>query len=76
VADVDVAGRAVRIEAKTFVVSGGAVNFSLIATVKAARSWAPMWALKMVTDRSLDVYLTTEDLGGQTIGSRSTAPRS
>jgi hypothetical protein len=26
VADVDVAGRAVRIEAKTFVVSGGAVN--------------------------------------------------
>ena len=30
--------------------------------VKAARSWAPMWALKMVTDRSLDIYLTTEDL--------------
>jgi len=30
--------------------------------VKAARSWAPMWALKVVTDRSLDIYLTTEDL--------------
>jgi choline dehydrogenase-like flavoprotein len=30
--------------------------------VKAARSWAPMWALKMVTDRSLDIYLSTEDL--------------
>jgi choline dehydrogenase-like flavoprotein len=30
--------------------------------VKAARSWAPMWALKIVTDRSLDIYLTTEDL--------------
>ena len=30
--------------------------------VKAARSWAPMWALKVVTDRSLDIYLRTEDL--------------
>jgi choline dehydrogenase-like flavoprotein len=30
--------------------------------VKAARSWVPMWALKTVTDRSLDIYLTTEDL--------------
>jgi choline dehydrogenase-like flavoprotein len=30
--------------------------------VKAARAWAPMWALKMFTDRSLDIYLTTEDL--------------
>jgi choline dehydrogenase-like flavoprotein len=30
--------------------------------VKAARSWAPLWALKMITDRSLDIYLTTEDL--------------
>jgi choline dehydrogenase-like flavoprotein len=30
--------------------------------VKAARPWAPMWALKMVTNRSLDIYLTTEDL--------------
>jgi len=30
--------------------------------VKAARSWAPMPALKIVTDRSLDIYLTTEDL--------------
>jgi choline dehydrogenase-like flavoprotein len=138
VADVDVAGRAVTIEAKTFVVSGGAVNSAALlmrsvsaqhpnglgnssgllgrnymvhnstfflavnparrnATawqktlglndwyesrpdlpyplgnlqmlgklrapmVKAARSWAPMWTLKMVTDRSLDIYLTTEDL--------------
>jgi choline dehydrogenase-like flavoprotein len=33
--------------------------------VKAARSWAPLWALKMVTDRSLDIYLTTEDLPRQ-----------
>ena len=30
--------------------------------VKAARSWAPIWALNVVTDRSLDIYLTTEDL--------------
>jgi choline dehydrogenase-like flavoprotein len=30
--------------------------------IKAARPWAPMPALKMVTDRSLDIYLTTEDL--------------
>jgi choline dehydrogenase-like flavoprotein len=30
--------------------------------VKAARPWAPKWALKAVTDRSLDIYLTTEDL--------------
>ncbi len=30
--------------------------------VKAARSWAPTWALNMVTGRSLDIYLTTEDL--------------
>jgi choline dehydrogenase-like flavoprotein len=30
--------------------------------VKAARSWVPMWALKTVTDRSLDIYLSTEDL--------------
>jgi choline dehydrogenase-like flavoprotein len=30
--------------------------------VKAARPWAPMWALKTVTARSLDIYLTTEDL--------------
>jgi choline dehydrogenase-like flavoprotein len=33
--------------------------------VKAARPWAPMWALKTVTDRSLDIYLTTEDLPRQ-----------
>jgi choline dehydrogenase-like flavoprotein len=30
--------------------------------VKAARPWAPRWALKMLTDRSLDIYLSTEDL--------------
>jgi choline dehydrogenase-like flavoprotein len=138
VAEADVAGRTVRIEAKTFVVCGGAVNSSALLLrsvsdqhpnglgnssgllgrnymvhnstffmavnparrndtawqktlglndwyeagpdtpyplgnlqmlgklrapmVKAARPWAPMWALKMVTDRSLDIYLTTEDL--------------
>jgi len=33
--------------------------------VKAARPWAPMWALRTVTDRSLDIYLTTEDLPRQ-----------
>ncbi|MFB6679410.1 FAD-dependent oxidoreductase [Streptomyces sp. NPDC056390] len=32
------------------------------AHVKGARSWAPNWALKAFTDRSLDIYLTTEDL--------------
>lgn len=32
------------------------------AMIKSARSWAPMWALDMATDRSLDIYLTTEDL--------------
>ena len=137
-AEADVAGRTVRIEGKTFVVSGGAVNSAALLLrsvsdqhpdglgnssgqlgrnymvhnstfflavnparrndtawqktlglndwyeagpdtpyplgnlqmlgklqapmVKAARSWAPIWALKMVTDRSLDIYLTTEDL--------------
>jgi choline dehydrogenase-like flavoprotein len=30
--------------------------------VKAARAWAPDWSLTAVTDRSLDIYLTTEDL--------------
>ena len=30
--------------------------------IKAGHSWAPMSALKMVTDRSLDIYLATEDL--------------
>jgi choline dehydrogenase-like flavoprotein len=138
VAEVDVAGRIVRVEAKTFVVSGGAVNSAALLLrsvsaqypnglgnssgllgrnymvhnstfflavnparrndtawqktlglndwyetgpdlpyplgnlqmlgklqapmVKAARSWAPTWALKVVTDRSVDIYLTTEDL--------------
>jgi choline dehydrogenase-like flavoprotein len=32
------------------------------AHFKGARSWAPMWALNMVGRRSLDLYLTTEDL--------------
>lgn len=32
------------------------------AHVKGARSWAPTWALKQFTDRSIDIYLTTEDL--------------
>ncbi|MGS2590913.1 hypothetical protein [Streptomyces hebeiensis] len=32
------------------------------AHVKGARSWAPTLALKAFTDRSLDIYLTTEDL--------------
>jgi choline dehydrogenase-like flavoprotein len=32
------------------------------AMVKAARAWAPTWALNLVTGRSLDIYLTTEDL--------------
>ncbi len=62
VADVDVAGRCQdRGEDFCGVRWGGQLG-SLIAMVKAARSWAPMWALKMVTDRSLDMYLTTEDL--------------
>ncbi|KAK1184911.1 GMC family oxidoreductase [Streptomyces sp. NBS 14/10] len=30
--------------------------------LKPARSWAPMWALKFMSDRSIDIYLTTEDL--------------
>ncbi len=32
------------------------------AMIKNARPWAPTWALKAATDRSLDIYLTTEDL--------------
>ncbi|WP_131810335.1 GMC oxidoreductase, partial [Mycolicibacterium mucogenicum] len=32
------------------------------AMIKNARAWAPMWALKAAADRSLDIYLTTEDL--------------
>jgi choline dehydrogenase-like flavoprotein len=32
------------------------------AMIKSARPWVPTWALKMATDRSLDIYLTTEDL--------------
>ena len=37
--------------------------------VKAARPWAPIVALNMVTDRSVDLYLTTEDLPARTTGS-------
>lgn len=32
------------------------------AHIKGAHPWAPRWALKLATDRSLDIYLTTEDL--------------
>ena len=32
------------------------------AMVKGARPWAPIFLLEMVTDRSVDLYLTTEDL--------------
>jgi choline dehydrogenase-like flavoprotein len=32
------------------------------AHVKGAHPWAPRWVLKLATDRSLDIYLTTEDL--------------
>lgn len=30
--------------------------------LKMARSWAPTWLLKAMSDRSIDIYLTTEDL--------------
>ncbi|MFV0254131.1 MAG: GMC oxidoreductase [Beutenbergiaceae bacterium] len=30
--------------------------------VRAARPWAPRWALRAMTERSVDIYLTTEDL--------------
>lgn len=30
--------------------------------LKMARSWAPRWLLKAMSDRSIDIYLTTEDL--------------
>ena len=33
--------------------------------IKTARPWAPNWALKFMTDRSLDIYLTTEDLASR-----------
>jgi choline dehydrogenase-like flavoprotein len=32
------------------------------AMVKRARPWAPMFLLDLITDRSVDLYLTTEDL--------------
>ena len=35
------------------------------AMIKPARPWAPDWALKFMTDRSLDIYLTTEDLASE-----------
>ncbi|GAP55178.1 6'''-hydroxyparomomycin C oxidase [Arthrobacter sp. Hiyo6] len=30
--------------------------------LKMARPWAPTWLLKTMSDRSIDIYLTTEDL--------------
>ena len=30
--------------------------------IKSARAWAPDWALTYMTDRSIDIYLTTEDM--------------
>lgn len=30
--------------------------------LKMARSWAPTWLLRAMSDRSIDIYLTTEDL--------------
>src|SRR5690606_20550200 len=30
--------------------------------IRAARPWAPRWALSFMTGRSMDLYLTTEDL--------------
>ena len=38
--------------------------------IKPQRPWAPEWAIKMVTDRSLDIYLTTEDLASTDNGVR------
>jgi choline dehydrogenase-like flavoprotein len=32
------------------------------AMLKMARPWAPNWLLKAMSDRSIDIYLTTEDL--------------
>jgi len=32
------------------------------AMLKPARPWAPTWALRFMSGRSLDIYLTTEDL--------------
>ena len=32
------------------------------AHVKKAKPWVPDWMLTMITDRSIDLYLTTEDL--------------
>jgi choline dehydrogenase-like flavoprotein len=32
------------------------------AMIKPARPWAPMWSLDFMTRRSVDIYLTTEDL--------------
>ncbi|MDQ0078663.1 GMC oxidoreductase [Arthrobacter oryzae] len=33
--------------------------------LKMARPWAPTWLLKALSDRSIDIYLTTEDLPRQ-----------
>jgi choline dehydrogenase-like flavoprotein len=38
--------------------------------LKMARSWAPTWILKAMSDRSIDIYLTTEDLPRRSNGIR------
>jgi choline dehydrogenase-like flavoprotein len=38
------------------------------AMLKMARGWAPTWVLKAMSDRSIDIYLTTEDLPRRTNG--------
>jgi choline dehydrogenase-like flavoprotein len=38
--------------------------------LKMARPWAPTWLLQAMSDRSVDIYLTTEDLPRKTNGVR------
>lgn len=38
--------------------------------VKAAKRWVPLWLLRFITDRSVDFYLTTEDLADEDNGVR------
>jgi choline dehydrogenase-like flavoprotein len=38
--------------------------------LKMARNWAPTWILKAMSDRSIDIYLTTEDLPRRSNGIR------
>ncbi|MFE6286432.1 hypothetical protein [Streptomyces sp. NPDC057877] len=47
---------------KVFYLYGGWPGHFPYAIADWARSWAPMWALKAVTDHSIDLYLTTENL--------------